>query len=66
MMLQQKSPLRRTGDKGVKKSVLRGSDQTDLRSPVESLLRDLAFVLHATAVVRQSIEAEQAVYSAAS
>ncbi len=66
MMLQQKSPRRRTGVKGMKKSVLGGSDRTTMRSPVEGVLRDLAFVLHATAVVRQAMEAKQAVYSAAS
>jgi hypothetical protein len=37
-----------------------------LRSPVESLLRDLALILHATAVVRQDLEAERTLCSAVS
>lgn len=66
MMLKQKTAPKRIVGKEVNKSVLRGSGQTELRSPVESLLRDLAFVLHATAVVRQNMETEQAMCSVAS
>ncbi len=66
MMLKQKSAPKRTTSKRVNKSVLRGSGQTNLRSPVESLLRELAFVLHATVVVRQDMETEQTMCSVAS
>ncbi len=65
MMLKQKSAPKRATSKRLNKSVLRGSGQTDLRLPVESLLRELAFVLHATAVVRQDMEMEQTTCSAA-
>jgi hypothetical protein len=66
MMLKQKSAPKLTVSKEVNKSVLRCSGQIELRSPVESLLRDVAFVLHATAVVRQDMETEQAMCSVAS
>ena len=66
MMLQQKLAVKRTTRKGVRSSVLPSSRQSDLRSPVEGLLRDLAFVLHSTEVVRRAVEAEQAMCSAAS
>jgi hypothetical protein len=66
MMLKQKSAPKRTVGKEVNKSVLRCSGHTELRSPVESLLRDLAFVLHATAVVRKDMETEQTMCSVAS
>jgi len=66
MMLQQKTPSKRTVGKKVNKSALRGSGQTNLRSPVESLLRDVAFVLHATALVRQDMQTEQAMCSVVS
>lgn len=65
MMLQQKTAVKRTIRKGASNPVLPGS-QTDLRSPAESLLRDLALVLHATAEIRRSMEAEQALCSTAS
>jgi hypothetical protein len=66
MMLQQKSVVKRTLRKETRNSVLPGSRQTDLRSPVEGLLRDIAFVLHATEMVRRTMEAERAMCSTAS
>jgi hypothetical protein len=66
MLLKQKSAPKRTVSKEVNESVLRCSGQIDLRSPVESLLRDLAFVLHATAVVRKDMETEPTMCSVAS
>jgi hypothetical protein len=66
MMLQQKSTMRRTVRKGVSNPVLPDSRPNDLRSPVESLLRDVAFALHATSVVRRDMEAEQVISSTAS
>ena len=66
MMLQQKAAKRRTICKDESNPDFSGSRQANLHSPVEGLLRDLALVLHATAAVRQEMEAEQALYSAAS
>lgn len=66
MMLQQKSTMRRTARKGASNLVLADNRPTDLRSPVEGLLRDLALVLRATAAVRQDIEADKAICSAIS
>lgn len=66
MMVQQKPAVKRMARKEVSKPVLPGSRQTELSSPVEGLLRDLALVLYATAVVRQGMEAEQAICSTAS
>jgi hypothetical protein len=63
--LPQQSAVRQTLRKAVRNTVLPGS-QANMRTPVESLLRDLALVLHATAAVRQVMEAEQAACAAAS
>jgi hypothetical protein len=66
MMLQHKSAQKRTIHNGFSDPVSLGSRQTDLKAPVERLLRDVAFVLHATEVVRRAMEAEQALFTAAS
>jgi hypothetical protein len=66
MMLQQKSVAKRTQGEARKNPLLRGGKQTDLRSPVECLLRDVALVLHATEVVRRAMEVDQGVCSTAS
>ncbi|HEY7328577.1 MAG TPA: hypothetical protein VH592_13100 [Gemmataceae bacterium] len=66
MMLQQKSVVKRTHYKQIDNPVPRISRQTDLPSSPESLLRDVAFVLHATQVVRRAMEADPATCSAAS
>lgn len=65
MTRQQQSTLRRAASNERKNPVL-PSRRLDLHSPVESLLRDLALVLHATAAIRRDIEAEEATCSAAS
>ncbi len=62
MMRQAQTAVRRKGFKGVRHSV-RAGNPSELRSPVEGLLRDLALVLHATAKVRRMMEAEQFVSS---
>ena len=66
MILQQKSALRRTVSKELRNPVVLSSRETDLHSPVEGLLRDIALVLHATPRVRREMEAEQTICSAAS
>ncbi len=66
MMLQQKTTPRRAQNKKVGGPVVPASRQVDLRSPVENLLRDVAFVLHATELVRKSMQIEQAICSTAS
>jgi hypothetical protein len=65
MTRHQQSSVRRGIRPDVKKPIL-PNRQLDLRSPVESLLRDLALVLHATAAIRRDMEAEESTCSAAS
>jgi hypothetical protein len=66
MMLQQKAVVKKTLSKGINNPALPGNHQTDLRSSVESLLRDVAVVLHATQVVRRAIEADRTACATAS
>ena len=55
----------RAGRTGIEEPFTPG-DRPDLRSPVESLLRDVALVLHATRVIRQEMEAGRAACTAIS
>lgn len=65
MTSQQQFASRRAVGKGVSNPVP-PAGQPDLRSTVESLLRDAALVLHATAAVRRLIKAERALCPAVS
>lgn len=65
MTRHQQSRVRQAIRQEVNKPIL-PNRQLDLHSPVESLLRDLALVLHATAAIRRDMEAEEAACSAAS
>ena len=65
MIRQRQTMARKTIRKGERIRVRCGNPCV-LRSPVESLLRDLALVLHATATVRRDMEAERALLLAAS
>lgn len=62
MIAMQQSAGRRTIRKREKNSVLPES-QSELRFPLDSLLRDVALVLHATAAIRRTIDEEKATYA---
>jgi hypothetical protein len=65
MTSQQQFAGRRVVRKDVNNPVPSVS-RPDLRSTVEDLLRDVALVLHATAAIRQVMQAEQALCPAVS
>lgn len=65
MISQQRFTGRRAVCKGVSNPVL-SAGQPDLRSTVETLLRDAALVLHATAAIRQLMNAGKALCPAIS
>jgi hypothetical protein len=58
MTSQQQFAGRRTVSKGAN-SPVHPAGQPDLQSTVESLLRDVALVLHATATLRRAMKAEK-------
>ncbi len=65
MIRQQQTMARKAVREGERNRVRCGNPRV-LRPSVESLLRDLALVLHATETVKRDMEAERALLLAAS
>lgn len=58
-MPQTQQPTARYSVRQEMRNRAASNNPSDLRSPVESMLRDIALVLHATAAIRRSMDAEQ-------